>query len=41
MHVNADLIFTTIETYAARTAATTILVLWLYRHMKREFQRRD
>lgn len=38
MHVNADL-FTTIELYAVKIASTTIFILWLVRHVKREFKR--
>jgi hypothetical protein len=38
VHVYADL-FTTIEIYAVKIASTTIFLLWLFRHVKKEFKR--
>jgi hypothetical protein len=40
VHAYADL-FTAIEVYAVKAASTTIFVLWLFRHVKREFKRRN
>jgi hypothetical protein len=38
VHEHADL-FTAIELYATKAAATAVFLRWLYRHLKEEFRR--
>jgi hypothetical protein len=38
VHVHADL-FTTMEIYAVKIASTAVFLLWLVRHVMKEFKR--